>query len=81
MAKAWSKINPVTDIGNCIRIMLLLNGKKKRITIDTAIISSIKVPLTDSIAFRLIHFGHKTFWNPSGNLFSFFHFQFCGFLL
>jgi hypothetical protein len=42
-----------TDIGNCIRIIkALLNGKERRITIETAIISSIKVPLTDSIAFN-----------------------------
>jgi hypothetical protein len=42
-----------TDI-NCIRIIkaLLQWKRKRRITIETAIISSIKVPLTDSIAFN-----------------------------
>jgi hypothetical protein len=66
-----------TDIGNCIRILRHFSMEKRRITIETAIISSIKVPLTDSLFFLISSLYHKTFeGHPSGNPFRLSHFSF-----
>jgi hypothetical protein len=51
--------------------------KKRRITIETAIISSIKVPLTDSIAFLISSSIIRRFeGHLQAILFDFFHFSF-----
>jgi hypothetical protein len=70
-SQSLKQMKPIAaDIGSCIRIIkALLNGRKKRITIETAIISSIKVPLTDSIAFNCPFYHKDVLRRPSGNPF------------
>jgi hypothetical protein len=72
--KACNKMNPIaTEIGNCIRI---INALRKGIIniMDTTIISSIKVPLTDSIAFLSNHFDQDVLKVTPSESLNFFHF-------